>query len=117
MQDAMYATREIIEDRDRRTIHPVSADETLREFGRAGRRESGYGINIWRGRNVRPALATAGINVGGIIRTWRGDIEVTRVGTIAGWGVPVNHIGTEVRWDISEVREIIVPARGEEVAA
>ena len=114
MQDAMYATREIIEDRDRRTIHPVSADETLREFGRAGRRESGYGINIWRARNVRPALATAGITIGGTIRTWRGDIEVTRVGTIAGFGMLR---GQEVRWDISEVREIIVPARGEEVAA
>ena len=117
MQESSFATHEIVAERSKRTIRPVSADETLREYGRAGRREAGSGINIWRARNVRTALATAGIQVGGTIRTWRGDIEVTRVGTIAGWGVPVNHIGTEVRWDISEVREIIVPARTEEVAA
>ena len=114
MQESSFATHEIVAERSKRTIRPVSADETLREYGRAGRREAGVGINIWRGRNVRPALETAGITIGGTIRTWRGDIEVTRVGTIAGFGVLR---GQEVRWDIHEVREIIVPARGEEVAA
>lgn len=114
MQESSFATHEIVAERSKRTIRPVSADETLREYGRAGRREAGVGINIWRARNVRPALATAGITIGGMIRTWRGDIEVTRVGTIAGFGMLR---GQEVRWDISEVREIIVPARTEEVAA
>lgn len=100
-----FATHQPVADRDKRTIRPVSADETLREYGRHGRRSPL--VNIWRNIGVRPKLATAGITVGGKIRTWRGIIEVTRVGTIAGFGM-LN--GREERWDISEVREIIVPS-------
>lgn len=103
MNEPTFASRASLEDRDKRVIRPVSADETLREYGRAGRREA-LTTSIWS--LVRPKQATAGIVVGGKIRVWGGHIlTVTRVGTIAGFGM-LN--GREVRWDINSVREIII---------
>ena len=78
---------------------PVSGDETLREFGRNGRRVA---VNIWQASGVRPRIATTGIRVGdgnGI-----GDGVVPRVGTIAGFFISN---GREQRWEIGRVREII----------
>ena len=101
MTTPTFATHGTIAARDKRTIRPISADETLREYGRAGRRVGAP--SIWR--LVRPATKTAGIVVGGRIRTWRGIGTVTRVGTIAGF-YTLN--GREERWDIESVQEIII---------
>ena len=90
-----------IAGRDKRTIRPISADETFREYGRAGRRFPAP--FLWS--LVRPASKTAGIVVGGKIRTWRGVGTVTRVGTIAGFYMLD---GREQRWEIESVREIII---------
>lgn len=79
---------------------PVSADETIREYGRAGRRSA---ISLWHAPGVRPKRATQGITVGATITTWRGEGVVTRVGTIAGFYM-LN--GAEARWDASSVRRI-----------
>ena len=81
--------------------HPVSGDETLREFGRNGQRSS---INVWRAPKVRNPLPTAGIVKGSTIEVYGGTRGiVTRVGTVSG-GFLVN--GKELNFNGSSVRRV-----------
>lgn len=103
--EATFAIRDIpIAGFDQRMRRPISGDETIREYGRAGRRVAGP--KLWL--LVRPACKTAGIERGVKIRTADGFGVVTRVGTIAGF-YEIN--GREERWDIESVYEIIVPEK------
>ena len=80
--------------------HPVSGDETLREFGRNGQRSS---INVWRAPKVRNPLPTAGIVKGCTIEVYGTRGIVTRVGTVSG-GFLVN--GKEINFNGSSVRRV-----------
>lgn len=91
--------------------YPVSGDETLLAYGYMGRR--GITPSIWSRPGVKSQQRTAGILVGSIIRTNDGShLRVTRVGSIAGWGIAAN--GREVRWEAWEVDEVIL---GEDLAS
>lgn len=107
-RDDIPATDEKIPSRN--ANRPISADETLRAVGYLGLRKAWFKADLWRGPNVRPAIATTGIRVGDtIVALPHGIGRVTRVGTIAGWMVP-NHgpnAGEEVRWDVGGVTRII----------
>lgn len=81
--------------------HPVSGDETLREFGRNGQRSS---INVWRAPKVRNPRPTAGIVKGSTIEVYGGTRGiVTRVGTVSG-GFLVT--GKELNFNGSSVRRV-----------
>ena len=81
--------------------HPVSGDETLREFGRNGQRSS---INVWKAPKVRNPLPAAGIVKGSTIEVYGGTRGiVTRVGTVSG-GFLVN--GKELNFNGSSVRRV-----------
>lgn len=83
---------------------PVSGDETLLAYGYNGRATATP--SIWSRPGVRPKLKTAGILIGSIIRTIDGShLRVTRVGSIAGFGIAAN--GREVPWDAWEVEEVL----------
>lgn len=83
---------------------PVSGDETLLAYGYNGRTTATP--SIWSRPGVRPKLKTAGILIGSIIRTVDGShLRVTRVGSIAGFGIAAN--GREVSWEAWEVEEVL----------
>ena len=82
---------------------PVSGDESMRDLGRRVIRQST--VDLWHGPNVAPKIKTAGIRVGDVIDTWQGRLTVTRVGTIAGFGIEAMG-GREVRWSIESVTAI-----------
>jgi hypothetical protein len=81
---------------------PVSGDETIRQYGRDGRRDM---RPLWSAPGVKPESATEGIRVGSQIVTYDGTGTVTRVGSIAGFYM-LN--GTEQRWEIERVIEILL---------
>ena len=84
---------------------PVSGDETLLAYGYNGRTTATP--SIWSRPGVRPKLKTAGILIGSIILTVDGShLRVTRVGSIAGFGIAAN--GREVRWEAWEVEEVLL---------
>lgn len=83
---------------------PVSGDETLLAYGYSGRDSATP--SIWSRPGVKPRQKTAGILVGSIIRTIDGShLRVTRVGSIAGYGIAAN--GREVSWYAWEVDEVL----------
>lgn len=81
---------------------PVSGDETMRYQGRCAVQRAT--VDLWHAPGVAPKIKTAGIRVGAVIDTWQGRLTVTRVGTIAGFGL--DESGREVRWDIESVTAI-----------
>ena len=84
----------------------VSGDDTIIGYGSIGYPRITRAVNVWASPGVAPRIKTTGIRVGDTIRTWEGDITVTRVGTIAGFGY-LNGSDSETRWDIDSVIEII----------
>lgn len=85
---------------------PVSGDATTVGYGTIGARRAAQAVHIWGNDGVAPRIKTTGIRVGDTIRTWGGDIVVSRVGTIAGFGY-LDGSQNETRWVIGEVLEII----------
>lgn len=98
------AGSDVVGQLDGRGAFPVSGDVTARHRAESVTPVRAVGVDVWRGRNVRPALATAGIVVGCVIRAYGRDITVTHVGTIAEWGMLD---GREVRWDAHAVRRVV----------
>lgn len=84
----------------------VSGDDTIIAYGSVGYPRMTRDVNVWASPGVAPRIKTTGIRVGDTIRTWEGDITVTRVGTIAGFGY-LNGSQKETHWDIDSVIEII----------
>ena len=67
-------------------------------------------VNLWRSRKVIPSRKTYGIEPGMTILTIVGYIEVTAVGTIAGWGKRIRgNVVEEVRWEASWVINVPQP--------
>lgn len=82
---------------------PVSGDETVRYQGRRAVQQAC--VNLWHAPGVAPKVKTTGIRVGDAIDTWQGRLTVTRVGSIAGYGIEAMG-GREVRWEIESVTAI-----------
>lgn len=82
---------------------PVSGDETVRDQGRRVIRQAS--VDLWHAPGVAPKIKTTGIRVGAVIDTWQGRLTVTRVGSIAGFGIDALS-GREVRWEIESVMAI-----------
>ena len=82
---------------------PVSGDETVRYQGRRAIRQAS--VDLWHAPSVAPKIKTTGIRVGDVIDTWQGRLTVTRVGSIAGFGIDALS-GREVRWEIESVTAI-----------
>ena len=82
---------------------PVSGDESMRYLGRRTIRQGA--VDLWHGPNVAPKIKTTGIRVGDVIDTWQGRLTVTRVGSIAGFGIEALG-GREVRWAVESVTAI-----------
>lgn len=103
-----YAAGNTIIDRlDKRRAFPISADATTRHRSETVEPRQ-VTVNLWRSRKVIPSRKTYGIEVGMTIQTWYGPVKVTRVGTIAGWGMRLDS-QREVRWEASHVIEVPAP--------
>lgn len=84
----------------------VSGDDTIIAYGSYGFPRMTESVNVWASPGVAPKIKTTGIRVGDTIRTWEGDITVSRVGSIAGFGY-LEGSADETRWTIESVFEII----------